>query len=162
MDFFERQPDDSKNCSVHSLNNALGYHAINPDQVVKSIDDRIEKFARYMGMSPNDPKLKYYKGKLSTNNTFFSANSVWLAAQDLGIMKPPTPIPGFGGDYVHVTPQMLGMNLIILGVRKDGAYHATAARNGFFYDSLNKGDPVPLSDETLNSVYKKVFAAYKV
>lgn len=160
--FFERQSDDSQNCSVHSLNNALGFHALDSNVVNKSIDKRIELFARFMGMVPTDPKLALYKGKLSTNKTFFSAESVWIAAQELGIMKSPIAISGFGGNYTHVKSEMLGMNLIILGIRKDGAYHAVAARNGMIYDSLNKGGPVLLSDENLSIIYKKVFAAYRI
>lgn len=113
-------------------------------------------------MVPTDPKLAVYRGRLSTNNTFFAADSVWIAAEERGLMKKPTPVSGFGGKYAHVRPEMLGMNLIILGIRKDGAYHAISARNGMIYDSLNRDEPIALTDENIAKTYRKVFAAYRV
>ena len=162
MSYFEHQADDSKDCSVHSLNNALGFHAVSPEQVVQNIEKRLALFARNMGMVPDDPKLEYYRSKLSSGKTFFSADSVWKAAIELGIIKKPVPVSGFGGNYAQLKPEMLKQNLVLLGVRKDKAYHAVAARDGVLYDSLNPGDPVPLTDENLDKTYKKIFSAYVI
>jgi hypothetical protein len=162
LEFFERQSDDSKDCSVFSLNNALGFHALDPETVVQNIDERLEKFARYMGMSTDDPKLQEYRKRMTTDNTFFSANAVWNAAVELGIIEKPRPISGFGGNYAHVKPEMMDMSFVILGVRKDKAYHAVGVRGGMIYDSLNHGPAVPLTDDNLALVYKKVFAAFKI
>lgn len=159
--FFERQSESSKNCSVHSLNNALGYTAVTPESVAANIDKRLETFARYMGMVPTDPKLRFYRDRMATGNTFFSADAVWRAAQDMGIIEKPVPISGFGGDFAFLRPDMVGMRLVILGIGHDGAYHATAVRDGLLYDSL-KDEPVPLTDENLSEIYKRIFAAFQI
>lgn len=152
--FHERQ--NSKDCSVHSLNNALGRVIITPDEVSSEIEKRIASYAKALG-EPLDSKrvLKYRKG-LSKNNTFFSAESVWYASAALGRSLVPTQVKyeeAVGG--IHTRG-----NLIFLGRGIDGPHHAVGARGGMIYDSLNTGPPVPLTDENVKKIYKEVLGVF--
>jgi hypothetical protein len=158
--YFERQTDDSKNCAVHALNNALGYAAIKPEDVVRSIEARLKTFARMLGMPSNDPKLQTYRARLMTNKTFFQADAVFIAAEEKGLIYKPTAVPGFAGTYAQVNDDLLQSSLVVLGVRNDSAYHAVAARNGMIYDSLNRDAAVPLTNDNLALTYKNIFAAF--
>jgi hypothetical protein len=158
-DFFETQT--SKNCSVHSLNNAVGRKIIEPNEVVAAINKRVAKEYLVCG-TECATKLRHL---LSHKDTFFAADAVWEAAISLGRIQKPLSVPGFGGDYAIVMPWMVnkGVSLIFLGVRKDRSYHATAARDGKFYDSLaSPPKAVPLTTQVLADQYDQVFAAFRV
>lgn len=150
-EFHERQ--NSKDCSVHSFNNALGRVAITPDEVSTELERRIASYAKAIG-EPVDSKmvLKYRKG-LSKNNTFFSAESVWYAAAALGKSKVPVQIK-----YEDALASKRG--LIFLGRGIEGPHHAVGARGGMIYDSLNTGPAVPLTDENVKKIYKEVLGVF--
>ena len=157
MDFyFQRQDKDSKDCSVISLNNALGYEAITPEEVVDDIEERIRSVAEYLAMDPEDtdnPALVNIRKSVMNEDTNFRAESVWDAAVKKGaLQRKPRPLG---------PKDMVEGGLIFLGKRKDGALHASAARAGLFLDSLEK-EPVPLAPETILKNYEEIFAIYKI
>jgi hypothetical protein len=159
--FWEKQSENSKNCSIHSFNNALGFKAITPKQVSDHIESRLKKYAMLMGLKEDDPIIKEYRNRIYTKGTFFTADSVWKAGADLGIIDSPLAVQGFGGDYLDITPEMLKSRLILLGVGHDGAYHAVGVRDGLIFDSLSDKDkPDILNEENLKKNYETVFAAF--
>lgn len=152
--FHERQ--NSEDCSVHSLNNALGRVTITAEEVSGEIRKRIESYARALGEPPNSKRVLKYKKGLSKNNTFFSAESVWYAAAALGRVRVPHQVPyeeAVRGKYQKG-------NLIFLGKGVDGPHHAVGARGGMIYDSLNAGPAVPLTDENVKKIYKEVLGVF--
>lgn len=155
--FFERQK--SKNCTIHSLNNAMGAPVITAKEVNSHIDKRIAVVAKYLGMPKTDEVFVRAKERMVDGKTHFSAETVWRAAVGLGRIRKPKPVPGFQG---KVLPVMKELRLVILGKGRDGEYHAVGARHGYIFDSLNKGDPVPLNNTNLYKIYSKVFAAFYV
>ena len=149
-EFHERQ--SSKDCSVHSLNNALGRVVITPEEVAQQIDIRVAAFAKTLDLPLTDAKVKEYKTGLTKNNTFFSADSVWYAAAALGKITVPK--------LIERHEMLKYKNLIFLGIGKDGSNHAVGARNGFVYDSLNDGPPEALTDEIINTIYKEILGVF--
>lgn len=150
MPFHERQT--SKDCAVHSLNNAMGWVVITPDEVSEQIEIRVKAFASLVGDSE---AIKKYKASLSEHDTFFSAESVWYAAAALGRTGIPKLIEEKDlGKYRNVK------HMIFLGLVHDGSHHAVGARGGFIYDSLNEGPAVPLTDENIRKIYKEILGIF--
>jgi hypothetical protein len=156
-DYYERQT--SKDCSVHSLNNALGWSVVKPEEVSKEIERRVAAFAQVLGEPMDSKKVKTYWNGLANDGTFFCAECVWYAAASMGRSTVPKKIEDYDGKTLtdSITNKE---HLIFLGKRRDGAYHAVGARFGFIYDSLNDGPAVPLIQENINEIYSKVFAVF--
>ena len=154
--FFEKQK--SKDCSVHSLNNALGRVVITPDEVTSELGRRVGAYAQEMGLPTSSKEVKKYRDGLTEDDTFFSAECVWYAAAALGRSRVPKQIEYKGS----LTPEILSRsNIIFLGKVEDGSYHAVGARNGKVYDSLNIDPlPEPLTDETIKDIYKEVMGVF--
>ena len=158
-DFFERQNEED--CSVHSLNNALGRVVITPEEVSGEIERRVSAFANTLGDEPDSARVVKYAQGLATDETFFTAESVWYAAVGLGRCGVPRRMEY---DFVKgLTPEILAKkHLILLGESVEDSPHAIGVRNGFIYDSLNEEDepPVPLTDENIKKKYKNVYAIF--
>lgn len=153
--FHERQ--NSKDCSVHSLNNAIGREVITTEEVSRELEKRISSYARALGEPLDSKKVLKYRKSLSKNNTFFSAESVWYAAAALGKSTVPKQVKYeeavAGGKYAN-------SSLVFLGRGIDGPHHAVGARGGMIYDSLNTGPAVPLTDENIKKIYKEVLGVF--
>ena len=155
-EFFERQ--NSKDCSVHSLNNSLGRVVITPEEVTAEMERRVGAYALALGLPPDSKEVKKYRNGLAENDTFFSAECAWYASAALGRSKVPKQLNYRGS----VTPEILShRNLIFLGKVEDGSYHAVGARDGKVYDSLNIDvAPEPLTDDTIKDIYKEVMGVF--
>jgi hypothetical protein len=105
--------------------------------------------AEELGTISEDPVLIEYKEKLMTNRSFFTADTVWQAAVDMGgISCKPTAVDAIGPEGGY----------ILLGKAPDGANHAVAVRDGLLYNSLHDG-PEELGD--IHKTLKKVYGIYK-
>lgn len=163
MAYFERQ--HSRDCSVHSLNNAVGYQAITPSEVLDSVNERAADFAKRNGYGLMDEKVQKFRDRLADHGSFFAADAVWRAAQELGRIGPVVNVPGFGGKFSRVSmlPQWARENasVVVLGLAPGNRMHAIAIRDGLIYDSV-KERPKPLTDKELARSLTKIFAAYVV
>jgi hypothetical protein len=158
MPFFEKQ--NSKDCSVHSLNNAMGRVIITPEEVSAEIDKRVAAYASILSLPLDSKVVSIYKKQLVDNDTFFSAESVWYAAAALGRCTLPKRLAYPGS----LTPEIVHKDhLIFLGKGKEGEPHAVGVRNGEIYDSLNKSNtPIPLTEENISAIYKQVLGVYAI
>lgn len=161
-EYFEKQ--NSKDCIIHSLNNAFGRRVITKDEVLTYISETVKKYAADNGYDLNDRRVVDFRNKLSTNSTFFTADVVWKAAEKLGRIGPHVPIPGFGGVQTNVEdlPSIVKNNssIVILGVSRHGP-HAIAVRNGAIYDSqLHSKGPRPFTNKELAKSLNDVFVAF--
>jgi hypothetical protein len=161
--FFERQTD--RDCSVHSLNNAVGRRVITPSEVVANVNERAREFAAKRGLDVQDSAVRMFRDRLTDGGTFFAADAVWQAARSLGRIGPIIPVPGFGGSFAKVAylpPWVRGeASVVVLGLAPGHRMHAIAIRNGQIVDSVHPA-PVPLTDKALAKSLEKVFAAYVV
>ena len=146
--FHERQT--SKDCAVHSLNNAMGWEVISPEEVSGEIDKRVEIYTKALGTK----RGKAYRDSLSEDNTFFSAEAVWYASAALGRTGIPKPI-----EYKDIDTYK-DRHMILLGIVPDGSRHAVGVRQGLIFDSLNDGPAVPLTDENIKKIYKEVLGVF--
>lgn len=157
MEYYERQT--SKDCSVHSFNNALGYRAITPEEVSNEISRRVYAYADVLRMPADSKKVVKYWRKLAHDGTYFCAECVWYAAAALGRATVPQKIRDFDGriltEDIATRP-----HLIFLGQLHDGSPHAIGARYGRFYDSLHDGPPLPLTQENMDTIYGKVLGIF--
>ena len=157
QEFHEKQR--AQDCSIHSLNNALGRKAVDSTQVLNEIKKRVHAYADVLKLPLTDKAVKKYRKTLSNGKTFFSAESVWYAAAALGQGRIPRQIEWLG----TLTPAMIGASgLIVLGKTKDDTYHAVGARDGKIFDSLNKGEPHELTVENLNAIYSTILGVFEV
>lgn len=170
-DYFEGQK--SKDCVIHSLNNAFGRQVVTKPEVLSHIDQVVEmqmqKFAGGGGVAAmSNQELgrreKVIRAKYSSGRTFFAADIVWETAKKSGTYAMHMPIPGFSSPFLRIetlTPEILSRPIVVLGGNHNGGTHAIAIRNGFIYDSERKKDgPRPLTREELGKSLKKVFGAY--
>jgi hypothetical protein len=167
MPYFEVQQD--QDCTIHSLNNALGYKALDADDVLNFISDVIKERRKQLLRVVDDPKtidklIKEYKESLQTDGTFFMAQAVWRAAQIKRVITSWSEIPGWSGDFARASsyPQWaFALPVIALGIEPvEGSPHAIAIRNGMIYDSLRvREGPVRLSNKSLRQSLKQVFMA---
>lgn len=163
----------ARDCSVHSLNNAVGRRAITPEEVVSEIKRRVSAFrdeAERLGFSKADAAA--YRRSLADGKTYFTAEAVWVAALALGrIGAMPQNIEGAIEDAKTLEPAHFlvdrvhagGAALIILGKTNDDTYHAVAVREGKIRDSLKDGDDLlDFSQEALKATYKEIFGVYAI
>lgn len=166
--YFEGQ--SSKDCVIHSLNNAFGRRIVTKPEVLQYIDRRVaremEKFASSPGMTLNDleRREKVMRARYSSGKTFFAADVVWDCAKEKGAYSLHTPIPGFTTPFLRMsvmTPEVVAHPIVLLGGNKDGGTHAVALRSGLIYDSeRTREGPRPLTKEEVKLSLPKVFGAY--
>lgn len=161
--YFEKQND--RDCTIHSINNALGYKAVEKAQVLENISRLVEEFVRKADQTLSSPMAKKYRDMLASGNSFFSAEVVWDTAIRNGKVGSMMPVPGFGGDFaiVETLPSWVKeAPLVILGLDSYGQPHAIAARKGEIYDSQRCCDPIPLNTKNLEKVMNRVFTVFVV
>lgn len=178
--FFEGQRD--RDCSIHSLNNAVGERVVTKADVVRFVDSRAAEYAANNGLKMADPRVAKFKHKLASGSTFFTAEAVWETAKHLGKIGGWVPVPGFGGAFSSVAglPSYIrnSSSMVILGVDAVGKNwhksvasklhlgnnnHAIAVRDGKIYDSQMVEDgPRPFNDEQLKKSLSRVFVAYLI
>jgi len=159
-EFFEKQND--RDCTIHSLNNAVGHVVITKQQVL----DRIERLTKQFSETHTPEETKHYRGQMAAGDSFFSAETVWDTAKELGTIGTVSPIPGFGGDFANLETLpswVLGASLVFLGLDAKGHPHAIAARDGKIYDSQKWANgPKPLTNAGLSKSMNRVFALFIV
>jgi hypothetical protein len=167
-DYFEGQ--SSRDCVIHSLNNAFGCTVVTKPEVMdyisRRIDREMEKFRQSPRMSPADleRREKVMRARYSSGKTFFAADVVWDCAKEKGVYKVHTPIPGFTTPFLRMdvmTPQVTVHPIVLLGGNAGGGTHAVAVRGGFIYDSERRGEGArPLTKTEVKLSLPKVFGAY--
>lgn len=163
--YFERQ--NSKDCVVHSLNNAFGRKVVNKKEVIEMIDRKARELEESMAENGSDKKriseaVAKMRDRYSTGKTFFAADIVWETAKRKGAYAVHIPVPGFSSPYLRLnalTPEIMSRPVVILGGSGSGGTHAVATRNGMLYDSELK-NAVPLTKENLRKSLPRVFEAY--
>lgn len=163
--YFEKQ--NSRDCVIHSLNNAHGHQVISKENILAYIDtavDRYEKKLISRGQSPKDvkKKVKHYKKTLSDKGTYFSAELVWKAAQYYGTVGDYIHVNGYSYEYASVEKTFMDwakkMPVVVLGeIGKER--HAIAVRNEMIYDSEKDG-PIPLTDANMKKCLDVIYGAY--
>lgn len=167
-DYFEGQ--HSRDCVIHSLNNAFGRCVVTKPEVLAYIETRVaeemEKLKARSNMTPQDleRKEKVMRARYSSGKTFFAADIVWLCAQSKGVYKVHAPIPGFTTPFLRMevmTPKVTAHPIVLLGGGRGGGTHAVGIRKGLIYDSerIDEG-PRPLTKEEVKLSLPKVFGAY--
>lgn len=161
MAFFERQ--NERDCTIHSLNNAMGKVVVTKKQVLDYIKLVTDRYAA-AGHSVEDTKK--VRDKMAKDDTFFTADVVWSTAKNLGTIGEVSPVPGFAGDFANVDtlPSWVrNGHLVFLGLDPKGHPHAVGARDGLIYDSQRwSNGPVPLNNQELSKVMGRVFALFVV
>jgi hypothetical protein len=167
MPYFEGQ--NSKDCVIHSINNAFGKEVVTKDQVLKHIEDKVQKLKKTMeeqGLPEDDiaKRTKRMKTRYSSGRTFFAADIVWDTVKSNGVYHSYVTIPGFSSPYIKlssITPEVAKKPIVILGGDNNGGTHAIAVRNGMILDSERaKEGAVPLNLAELKKSIPKVFGAY--
>lgn len=165
--YFEGQ--NSKDCVLHSMNNAFGRKVVDKQEVLNLINMKAAKLAQDMvGKGSTEKEISKAVNKLrnrySSGSTFFAADIVWETVKNKGLYSKYLPIPGFSSPHIRfssLTPQILAKPIIILGGDNNGGTHAIAVRGGNIYDSERaKEGPVPLTLAHLKKSLPKVFGAY--
>lgn len=164
-DFFERQ--NSRDCVLHSLNNAHGKVVVTKEEVLKYIDKTIQTYEDNL-LSRGQPekvvkkKAQEYRKKLADKDTYFSAEVVWKAAQNSGTVGDFVQLTGYAYEYADVNTTFMSwakkLPVVVLGENQKER-HAIAVRNEMIYDSENQ-KPVPLTNENMKKSLEVVFAAY--
>lgn len=164
--FFEKQND--RDCTIHSLNNAMGAVVVTKPQVLARIDRLTKEYSAGpgSGQRPSAEEIRRYRDRMASGNSFFSAEVVWDTAVELGTVGSVSPVPGFGGDFANLDtlPSWVrSASLVFLGLDSKGRPHAVAARDGLIYDSQRwASDPKPLNNRELSKVMNRVFALFVV
>jgi hypothetical protein len=162
MSYFEQQRE--QDCTIHSLNNAMGLKVITKDEVVGYIDKLVQEYReeKKIEISRSD-EINYRKRFSNKRTSFFTAEIVWRAAQDLGRIGPQIPIPGFSGAFAKIKnlPKPTPNHIIMLGVEPKEGHHAIAIRDGVIFDSL-RSKPVPLTEDQLKKSLRDIFGAYVI
>lgn len=168
MQYFEGQ--NSKDCVLHSINNAFGREIVTKEEVLAHIEDKVSKLretlqAQGASSSEVEKKTSKMKNRYSSGRTFFAADIVWDTVKSKGGFHNYLPIPGFVSPYIKfssLSPEILKKPIVILGGDDHGGTHAIAVRDGFIYDSERASGkkPVPLNLVELKKSIPKVFGAY--
>jgi len=168
MQYFEGQ--NSKDCVLHSINNAFGREVVTKDEVLQHIEEKAQELKSKLeeqGLPEHEiiKRVKKLRTRYSSGRTFFAADIVWDTVKSKGLFTNHLPIPGFSSPYIKMssmTPEILQKPIVILGGDHHGGTHAIAVRNGFIYDSerTKEGRPVPLNLAELKKSIPKVFGAY--
>lgn len=149
--YFEKQV--KKNCAIHSLNNALGYPAIQDFDVINYIRSVANIINRIDPSAAEDYVESHMDPKKETD---FSPLSVWQAAILKGVIDPP-----FELEFVEL--QQNNNHLILLGRSKTNAFHAIAVKDGLLFDSESHDpNPVPANVETVKDAIGDVLEIYAV
>lgn len=166
-DYFEGQ--NSKDCVIHSLNNAFGRRVVTKDEVLKHIEHKVADLVNTLEKkgTPEDivkSKVLKLRERYSDGKTFFAADIVWDTAKKKGVFHSYVAIPGFSSPHVRmssITPQVAAKPIVVLGGDGKGFTHAIACRSGMIYDSERVAEgPVPLEINELKKSLPKVFSAY--
>ena len=165
MSYFE--PQNDKDCTIHSINNAMGRRVISKREVLSHIGARVKVYAAKLGLDVRDERVKVYRNKLSTDSTFFSAEAVWKAAEELGHIGKQVPVPGYGGKFTKVASLPTWVreksSIVLLGLDAAGGMHAVAVREGKLLDSqLHNRGYRPFTDKELSKSLSNIFAAYVI
>lgn len=185
--YYERQ--HSKDCLIHSFNNAFGRHAVDKRDVLEYIYTKADAMHDGLcraGEPRNNVKQRVneYLDGVMTNNTYFTADVVWGAAQRMGVFKDFYRVPGFaygtplpeeghhqqqqqtGSKRKKAAPAptlpdwALALPVVVLGSTDTGSNHAVAIRDGSIYDSEIAGSEVAYSAETLSRILPVVHGAF--
>jgi hypothetical protein len=167
-EYFEGQR--SKDCVIHSFNNAFGAPVISKAEVLTHINRKVTDFIAQLeedpNMSPRDisGREKEMRARYSSGKTFFSADIVWDCARHKGLYKVHAPIPGFTTPFLRMdamTAEVVAHPIVLLGGDDNGDTHAVAVRRGMIYDSerVDEG-PRPLTKREVKESLPKVFGAY--
>jgi hypothetical protein len=170
MDFEYFEGQNSRDCVIHSLNNAFGRTVVTKPEVIEYIERRVakemEKFRESPNMTPDDldRREKVMRARYSSGKTFFAADIVWLCAKDKGAYKVHVSIPGFTTPFLRMeamTPSVVAHPIVLLGGNSGGGTHAVAIRGGMLFDSERiKEGPRPLTKPELKKSLPKIFGAY--
>jgi hypothetical protein len=169
-DYFEGQR--SRDCVIHSLNNAFGRHVIDKSEVLRYIDEKVASEMAHL--ERDDPNAiasdvarleKRMRARYSTGKTFFTADIVWECARTKGVYRVHAPIPGFVTPFLRIdtmlSPEVVVHPIVMLGGDANGDTHAVAVRGGSIYDSerIDEG-PRPMTRSEVETSLPKVFGAY--
>ncbi len=164
-DFFEKQ--NSRDCVIHSLNNAHGRVVVTKPEIMSFIDKTIEKYEKNLikkGQSAKvvKKKAREYRKKLADKDTYFSAELVWKTAQNSGAVGDFVQVAGYAYEYADVNKTFMSwarkLPVVVLG-ENGKERHAIAVRNEMIYDSENK-KPLPLTNENMKKSLDVVYGAY--
>lgn len=167
MDYFEGQ--NKRDCVIHSLNNAFGAEVVTKDEVLGTIEDRVQRLVedlqrRGTPKAQIDQKVRAMRNRYSSGETFFAADVVWDTARDKGAFASYVPVPGVASPFLRMssfTPLVLRHPIVVLGGVGRKNTHAIAIRGSMIYDSeRDREGPVPLNKEQLRKSLSKVFGAY--
>jgi len=165
--YFESQ--NSKDCVIHSMNNAFGHKVVSKEEVLVLIDSKVQALVRDLTSAGVDPaeiakREKAMRNRYSSGTTFFSADIVWETVKNKGLYAIHLPVPGLASPYLRMaslTPKILARPIVVLGGDGHRGTHAIAIRDGMIYDSERKKEgAIPLSKEDLKKSLKKIFGAY--
>lgn len=157
--YFEKQ--NSKDCILHSFNNAFGFKAIDKPGLLDYIEQRVRHDMEAGGRgTERDIRLRYSGGK-----TLFSADVAWDYAQKIGVYAERVRLPGFSTPFLNMKaakdPAVASHPIVVLGGDYEGNMHAIAIRDGMIYDSERHDEgPRPLTKRELERSIPKVFGAY--
>lgn len=165
--YFQQQSSRSRDCTLCSFNNAMGYTALTKRQVDafinKVVDVKLEKaYKKKNGRNASIPTTHKTAARalLSDHSTFYSPDAVWGAAIEKGLIRGVAPI---GKKYASVASmaRTTTAGIIILGADPSGANHAVAVRGGMLFDSQQSSAiPEPLRAHTLKTMLDKIHIAY--
>lgn len=166
--YFEAQ--NSRDCVLHSLNNAFGRRVVDKRLVLRHIEETVARRLaeeRASGASPSELRTleRELRERFSSGGTFFAADIVWDAAQRYGAFGQYGRVPGVATPALDLKGVLKGpvgrLPIVVLGGDNRGGTHAIAVRGGRIYDSeRTKEGPVPLSREQLLRSLPRVFGAY--
>lgn len=168
MQYFEGQ--NSKDCVLHSINNAFGKEVVTKEEVLKHIEGKVRDLRRKLEQNgvPEaeiEKNVKKMRNRYSSGKTFFAADIVWDTVKSKGLFSQHVPVPGFSSPYIKLsslTPEVMKKPIVVLGGDHHGGTHAIAIRDGMIYDSerAKEGRPAQLSLSELKKSIPKVFGAY--
>ena len=172
--YFEKQHD--RDCTVQSLNNALGGRALDRSEVLKYIDRKVKEETKYVrengGLRTaalgNKEIARRLREKYASGNSYFAADVVWDCARDKGVISAYAELPGFRTPFVYQSTVdmarriMHGRAGVILGKTPGGANHAVAVRGGeTLLDTMLHGlGPRPFTIENLRKSLSEIYGAY--
>jgi hypothetical protein len=166
-DYFEGQ--QSRDCTLHSFNNAFGRQIVTKDAVLARIESLVRELTHNLIEKMVPPaeiakRVARMRNQYSSGRTFFSADVVWDTGKDLGAYKVRMPIPGFSSPYIRfgsMTPDVVARPIVVLGGDHKGNRHAIAVRGGLIYDSERyREGPRPLNKDELKRSLPDVYNGY--
>jgi hypothetical protein len=149
MSYFETQC--GKLCSIHAMNNALGYKKFTQQEVIDFIniyiEDKVEKYRR------DKEKYRLFLTTELYGEKGISLDIIFLMAKNNGIeFVPVIDITNFS--------QLEKSRTYIIGTKKGIYNHAIVYKNGYIYDSEFSG-PKKMSETEFNKIYTILFIRVK-